>query len=165
MKIFQFALLFDLFLSAAQQIKKQRLFDMSNDKIASLICLFFLLLCQEPSNKRVRPLGRVTSLASLISPVKNGAVRRFGQTIQVSCCDIPQKGNSQGKGHTFAVLHVAPHLASHCNLTDIWDFLFPFCRPRSGAMASCRACPRSLASRRQPQHRRKGGTARCGQKR
>lgn len=38
---------------------------------------------QEPSTKRVRPLGRVTSLANLISPVKNGAVRRFGQTIQV----------------------------------------------------------------------------------
>ncbi|MEQ2192061.1 nucleolar protein net1, partial [Xenoophorus captivus] len=36
----------------------------------------------EPSNKRVRPHGRVTSLANLISPVKNGAVRRFGQTIQ-----------------------------------------------------------------------------------
>lgn len=43
----------------------------------------FFLVSQEPSNKRVRPLGRVTSLASLISPVKNGAVRRFGQTIQV----------------------------------------------------------------------------------
>ncbi|KAK2883311.1 neuroepithelial cell-transforming gene 1 protein-like isoform X2 [Channa argus] len=39
---------------------------------------------EEPSNKRVRPLGRVTSLANLISPVKNGAVRRFGQTIQAS---------------------------------------------------------------------------------
>ncbi|XP_045927581.1 neuroepithelial cell-transforming gene 1 protein isoform X1 [Micropterus dolomieu] len=39
---------------------------------------------KEPSNKRVRPLGRVTSLANLISPVKNGAVRRFGQTIQAS---------------------------------------------------------------------------------
>lgn len=37
---------------------------------------------QEPSNKRVRPLGRVSSLANLISPVRNGAVRRFGQTIQ-----------------------------------------------------------------------------------
>ncbi|EHH64527.1 hypothetical protein EGM_17768, partial [Macaca fascicularis] len=37
---------------------------------------------KEPSNKRVRPLARVTSLASLISPVRNGAVRRFGQTIQ-----------------------------------------------------------------------------------
>uniref|UniRef100_A0AAY4EGQ0 Neuroepithelial cell transforming 1 n=1 Tax=Denticeps clupeoides TaxID=299321 RepID=A0AAY4EGQ0_9TELE len=36
----------------------------------------------EPSSKRVRPLGRVTSLANLISPVKNGAVRRFGHTIQ-----------------------------------------------------------------------------------
>ncbi|KAK6482549.1 neuroepithelial cell-transforming gene 1 protein-like isoform X2 [Huso huso] len=37
---------------------------------------------KEPSNKRVRPLGRVTSLANLISPARNGAVRRFGQTIQ-----------------------------------------------------------------------------------
>ncbi|KFP00364.1 Neuroepithelial cell-transforming 1, partial [Calypte anna] len=41
-----------------------------------------LLSFQEPSNKRVRPLARVTSLANLISPVRNGAVRRFGQTIQ-----------------------------------------------------------------------------------
>ncbi|XP_043963572.1 neuroepithelial cell-transforming gene 1 protein isoform X1 [Gambusia affinis] len=39
---------------------------------------------KEPSTKRVRPHGRVTSLASLISPVKNGAVRRFGQTLQAS---------------------------------------------------------------------------------
>ncbi|KAF3859622.1 hypothetical protein F7725_022021 [Dissostichus mawsoni] len=39
---------------------------------------------EEPSTKRVRPLGRVTSLANLISPVKTGAVRRFGQTIQAS---------------------------------------------------------------------------------
>uniref|UniRef100_A0A8C6XJP9 Neuroepithelial cell transforming 1 n=1 Tax=Naja naja TaxID=35670 RepID=A0A8C6XJP9_NAJNA len=37
---------------------------------------------EEPSNKRVRSLARVTSLANLISPVRNGAVRRFGQTIQ-----------------------------------------------------------------------------------
>ncbi|XP_041113712.1 neuroepithelial cell-transforming gene 1 protein-like isoform X2 [Polyodon spathula] len=37
---------------------------------------------KEPSNKRVRPLGKVTSLANLISPARNGAVRRFGQTIQ-----------------------------------------------------------------------------------
>ncbi|KAG8576821.1 hypothetical protein GDO81_009987 [Engystomops pustulosus] len=37
---------------------------------------------EEPCNKRVRPLARVTSLANLISPVRNGAVRRFGQTIQ-----------------------------------------------------------------------------------
>lgn len=48
---------------------------------ASTICS--LLYLQEPSNKRVRPLARVTSLANLISPVRNGAVRRFGQTIQV----------------------------------------------------------------------------------
>uniref|UniRef100_A0A667ZGZ5 Neuroepithelial cell transforming 1 n=1 Tax=Myripristis murdjan TaxID=586833 RepID=A0A667ZGZ5_9TELE len=55
---------------------------------------------EEPSNKRVRPLGRVTSLANLISPVKNGAVRRFGQTIQASfrgdgkSPGVPQKRNS-----------------------------------------------------------------------
>ncbi|XP_023155537.1 neuroepithelial cell-transforming gene 1 protein isoform X2 [Amphiprion ocellaris] len=48
---------------------------------------------EEPSNKRVRPLGRVTSLANLISPVKNGAVRRFGQTIQDSF-----RGNGKSPG-------------------------------------------------------------------
>ncbi|XP_056454494.1 neuroepithelial cell-transforming gene 1 protein-like [Gadus chalcogrammus] len=37
---------------------------------------------KEPSNKRVRPLVKVTSLANLMSPSKNGAVRRFGQTLQ-----------------------------------------------------------------------------------
>lgn len=37
---------------------------------------------KEPTNKRVRPLAKVTSLVNLISPSKNGAVRRFGQTIQ-----------------------------------------------------------------------------------
>lgn len=46
--------------------------------------VFPLCHAQEPSTKRVRPLGRVTSLANLISPVKNGAVRRFGQTLQAS---------------------------------------------------------------------------------
>ena len=39
---------------------------------------------QEPSNKRVRPLVKVSSLANLMSPSKNGAVRRFGQTLQVN---------------------------------------------------------------------------------
>lgn len=37
---------------------------------------------EEPSHKRVWPLAQVTSLANLISPIRNGAVRRFGQTIQ-----------------------------------------------------------------------------------
>ncbi|XP_004477430.2 neuroepithelial cell-transforming gene 1 protein isoform X2 [Dasypus novemcinctus] len=49
-----------------------------DDDVVSLSSLDF----KEPSNKRVRPLARVTSLANLISPVRNGAVRRFGQTIQ-----------------------------------------------------------------------------------
>lgn len=39
---------------------------------------------QEPSNKRVRTLAKVSSLVNLISPSKNGAVRRFGQSIQVN---------------------------------------------------------------------------------
>ncbi|XP_074533622.1 neuroepithelial cell-transforming gene 1 protein-like [Halichoeres trimaculatus] len=37
---------------------------------------------KEPSTKRVRPLAKVSSLVNLISPSKNGAVRRFGQSIQ-----------------------------------------------------------------------------------
>ncbi|XP_042268770.1 neuroepithelial cell-transforming gene 1 protein-like [Thunnus albacares] len=37
---------------------------------------------KEPNNKRVRPMVKVSSLVNLISPSKNGAVRRFGQTIQ-----------------------------------------------------------------------------------
>ncbi|KAG7498104.1 neuroepithelial cell-transforming protein 1 protein isoform X1 [Solea senegalensis] len=61
---------------------------------------------KEPSNKRVRPLGRVTSLANLISPVKNGAVRRFGQTIQASfrgdgkSPGVPQKPCSKAAAPT-----------------------------------------------------------------
>ncbi|KAK2832240.1 hypothetical protein Q7C36_015702 [Tachysurus vachellii] len=51
------------------------------DEDAVSLCSFDF---KEPSTKRVRPLGRVTSLANLISPAKNGAVRRFGQTLQAS---------------------------------------------------------------------------------
>ncbi|XP_060932144.1 neuroepithelial cell-transforming gene 1 protein-like [Limanda limanda] len=43
------------------------------------LCNFDL---KEPSNKRVRPLTKVSSLVNLMSPSKNGAVRRFGQTLQ-----------------------------------------------------------------------------------
>lgn len=106
----------------------RRFFDKSCDKIARLISPS-ILLPQEPSTKRVRPLGRVTSLANLISPVKNGAVRRFGQTIQVSSRDIkppPQKRKLlRAKGTFFAILHVAPNnLTCNCNMSDIWGFLF-----------------------------------------
>ncbi|XP_048346269.1 rho guanine nucleotide exchange factor 3 isoform X3 [Sphaerodactylus townsendi] len=38
----------------------------------------------EPCNKRVRPLSRVTSLASLIPPVRATPLKRFGQTLQRS---------------------------------------------------------------------------------
>ncbi|KAJ7316865.1 hypothetical protein JRQ81_003027 [Phrynocephalus forsythii] len=39
---------------------------------------------EEPSTKRVRPLSRVTSLASLIPPVRATPLKRFGQTLQRS---------------------------------------------------------------------------------
>ncbi|XP_010885338.1 neuroepithelial cell-transforming gene 1 protein isoform X2 [Esox lucius] len=57
--------------------RKRKEKDEKDDSIS--LCSFDF---KEPSNKRVRPLGRVTSLANFISPAKNGAVRRFGQTIQ-----------------------------------------------------------------------------------
>ncbi|XP_055414167.1 rho guanine nucleotide exchange factor 3 isoform X6 [Bubalus kerabau] len=38
----------------------------------------------EPSNKRVKPLSRVTSLANLIPPVKTTPLKRFSQTLQRS---------------------------------------------------------------------------------
>ncbi|XP_029598648.1 neuroepithelial cell-transforming gene 1 protein isoform X1 [Salmo trutta] len=60
-----------------------------DDSDAVSLCSFDF---KEPSNKRVRPLGRVTSLANFISPVRNGAVRRFGQTIQ----SISFRGDGNG---------------------------------------------------------------------
>ncbi|XP_041080521.1 rho guanine nucleotide exchange factor 3-like isoform X2 [Polyodon spathula] len=39
---------------------------------------------EEPSSKRVKPLSRVTSLASLIPPVKTTPLKRIGQTLQRS---------------------------------------------------------------------------------
>ncbi|KAJ8384371.1 hypothetical protein AAFF_G00206240 [Aldrovandia affinis] len=61
------------------------------DEDAVSLCNFDF---KEPSNKRVRPLGRVTSLANLISPVRSGAVRRFGQTIQ----SISFRGDGKSPG-------------------------------------------------------------------
>ncbi|XP_061780286.1 neuroepithelial cell-transforming gene 1 protein-like [Nerophis lumbriciformis] len=49
---------------------------------------------KEPTNKRVRPLTRVSSLVNFISPSKNGAVRRFGQTIQ----SMSMRGDSKSPG-------------------------------------------------------------------
>ncbi|KAM9808314.1 neuroepithelial cell-transforming gene 1 protein-like [Neosynchiropus ocellatus] len=49
---------------------------------------------KEPNNKRVRPLAKVTSLVNLMSPSKNGAVRRFGQTIQ----SMSLRGDSRSPG-------------------------------------------------------------------
>ncbi|XP_051667525.1 rho guanine nucleotide exchange factor 3 isoform X5 [Manacus candei] len=39
---------------------------------------------EEPSNKRVKPLSRVTSLANLIPPVRATPLKRFSQTLQRS---------------------------------------------------------------------------------
>ncbi|KAM9377381.1 neuroepithelial cell-transforming gene 1 protein-like [Pholidichthys leucotaenia] len=49
---------------------------------------------KEPTNKRVRPLTKVSSLANLLSPSKTGAVRRFGQTIQSFRGDAKSPGTS-----------------------------------------------------------------------
>uniref|UniRef100_A0A3Q3A477 Neuroepithelial cell transforming 1 n=1 Tax=Kryptolebias marmoratus TaxID=37003 RepID=A0A3Q3A477_KRYMA len=60
-------------------------------------------LILEPNNKRVRPLAKVSSLVNLMSPSKHGAVRRFGQTIQVTLANASSK-----RGLCFAV--TAPSL-------------------------------------------------------
>ncbi|XP_069019138.1 neuroepithelial cell-transforming gene 1 protein-like [Embiotoca jacksoni] len=54
---------------------------------------------KEPSNKRVRPLAKVSSLVNLISPSKNGAVRRFGQTIQ----SMSSRGDAKSPGTSLKV--------------------------------------------------------------
>nr|XP_028574928.1 rho guanine nucleotide exchange factor 3 isoform X1 [Podarcis muralis] len=59
--------------------KKRKQSAQSEDVIS--VCSFD---SNEPSNKRVRPLSRVTSLASLIPPVRATPLKRFGQTLQRS---------------------------------------------------------------------------------
>ncbi|XP_077373840.1 neuroepithelial cell-transforming gene 1 protein-like [Festucalex cinctus] len=49
---------------------------------------------KEPTVKKVRPLARVSSLVNFISPSKNAAVRRFGQTIQ----SMSLRGDSKSPG-------------------------------------------------------------------
>ncbi|MEQ2247852.1 nucleolar protein net1 [Ilyodon furcidens] len=51
---------------------------------------------KEPNNKRVRSLAKVSSLVNLISPSKNGAVRRFGQSIQ----SMSLRGDGKSPGTT-----------------------------------------------------------------
>ncbi|XP_026579525.1 rho guanine nucleotide exchange factor 3 isoform X1 [Pseudonaja textilis] len=53
----------------------------TQDEDAISVCSFD---SSEPSNKRVKPLSRVTSLASLIPPVRTTPLKRFGQTLQRS---------------------------------------------------------------------------------
>ncbi|TNN82128.1 Neuroepithelial cell-transforming gene 1 protein [Liparis tanakae] len=59
---------------------------------------------KEPSNKRVRPLAKVSSLVNLMSPSKNGAVRRFGQTIQ----SMSLRGDSKSPGMSLRAGSKAP---------------------------------------------------------
>ncbi|XP_061428920.1 rho guanine nucleotide exchange factor 3-like isoform X1 [Lethenteron reissneri] len=47
---------------------------------------------EEPRKKRVRPLSRVASLVSLISPVKSTSIKRLGQTLQRSISLRPESG-------------------------------------------------------------------------
>ncbi|XP_071351573.1 rho guanine nucleotide exchange factor 3 isoform X3 [Trachinotus anak] len=49
------------------------------------ICtLYWCYTCSEPSTKRSKPVSRVTSLASLLPPVKATPLKRIGQTLQRS---------------------------------------------------------------------------------
>lgn len=67
---------------------------------------FYFLPSQEPSNKRVRPLSKVSSLVNLMSPSKNGAVRRFGQTLQVNSQNLNEwsSANLKLKSVDFSLL-------------------------------------------------------------
>ncbi|XP_026092277.1 rho guanine nucleotide exchange factor 3 isoform X6 [Carassius auratus] len=57
--------------------RKQRTRDVDSLSLCSLDI-------NEPSSKRVKPLSRVTSLASLLPPVKAAPLKRIGQTLQRS---------------------------------------------------------------------------------
>ncbi|XP_014861098.1 PREDICTED: neuroepithelial cell-transforming gene 1 protein [Poecilia mexicana] len=59
---------------------------------------------KEPSNKRVRSLAKVSSLVNLISPSKNGAVRRFGQSIQ----SMSLRNDGKSPGTTLKAASKAP---------------------------------------------------------
>ncbi|KAF3688635.1 Neuroepithelial cell-transforming gene 1 protein [Channa argus] len=71
-----------------------------DDDTVSLSCFDL----KEPSNKRVRPLAKVSSLVNLISPSKNGAVRRFGQTIQ----SMSLRGDTKSPGTSLKASSKAP---------------------------------------------------------
>ncbi|XP_074861563.1 rho guanine nucleotide exchange factor 3 isoform X2 [Carettochelys insculpta] len=62
-----------------KSLKKRK--QSTQDEDAISICS---LDAREPSNKRVKPLSRVTSLASLIPPVRATPLKRFSQTLQRS---------------------------------------------------------------------------------
>ncbi|KAF4093934.1 hypothetical protein AMELA_G00007270 [Ameiurus melas] len=73
---------FSLFSSTERWIftgkkRKQRKRDVDSLSLCSLDI-------NEPSNKRAKPLSRVTSLANLIPPVKAAPLKRIGQTLQRS---------------------------------------------------------------------------------
>ncbi|XP_051917892.1 neuroepithelial cell-transforming gene 1 protein-like [Hippocampus zosterae] len=65
---------------------------------------------KEPTHKKGRPLARVSSLVNFISPSKNAAVRRFGQTIQSMSLrgDGKSPGTSLHGGKMAAAAAAAP---------------------------------------------------------
>ncbi|EHB00389.1 Rho guanine nucleotide exchange factor 3 [Heterocephalus glaber] len=75
------------------------------------------IMLMEPSNKRVKPLSRVTSLANLIPPVKSTPLKRFSQTLQ-NGGDVPQK---QGKlmAYWSCLIEVGPAVLLCCGVLGV----------------------------------------------
>ncbi|XP_061533045.1 neuroepithelial cell-transforming gene 1 protein-like isoform X2 [Phycodurus eques] len=73
---------------------------------------------KEPTHKKVRPLARVSSLVNFMSPSKNGAVRRFGQTIQ--SMSLRGDGKSPGTSLRGGVKPAAPTPSKRRNST-LWS--------------------------------------------
>lgn len=79
------------------------------------LSLLFPVL-QEPSNKRVKPLSRVTSLANLIPPVRATPLKRFSQTLQVMAA-ISAAAPSSLPGSRDAHGHPLPNWLRHLGTT------------------------------------------------
>nr|XP_049578380.1 neuroepithelial cell-transforming gene 1 protein isoform X1 [Syngnathus scovelli] len=77
---------------------------------------------KEPTNKRGRPLARVSSLVNFMSPSKNGAVRRFGQSLQLRSQSMSLRGDvkSPALRGKAAAAAVAPTPSKRRNST-LWS--------------------------------------------
>ncbi|XP_061679674.1 neuroepithelial cell-transforming gene 1 protein-like [Syngnathoides biaculeatus] len=74
---------------------------------------------KEPTHKKVRPLARVSSLVNFISPSKNGAMRRFGQTIQSA--SLGGDGKSPGTSLRGGGGGAAPPAAGKRRSSKLWS--------------------------------------------